>query len=141
MEQPGLCGRCHAPEGRPAEVAGRIGTALDRAAAQVEDARERVRSARRRGMLMIDAQAKLQEAHQHVIQARTVMHTVDPARVEAETGAAQRAATAASDLAREAFAEIRYRRTGLLVATLLIAFAVAVVLAKIRQLDRARGER
>jgi predicted CXXCH cytochrome family protein len=140
LDGPGVCGECHAAEGRPADAARAMASALARATARLAEAGERVRAARARGMLMVDAQVQLQEAQQHVIQARTLVHTVEPSRVEEETSAAVGAAERALELAGAAFEEIRYRRAGLAVAAVLIAAAFVLVLAKIRQLNRRREQ-
>jgi cytochrome c553 len=139
LEAPGVCGDCHAADGRPAEAARAMSSLLAGATARLEEAGQRVRVARARGMLMVDAEVKLEEARQHVIQARTRVHTVDPSHIEEETSAATGAAERALELAGEAFEEIRYRRAGLAIATVLIAAALVLVLVKIRQLNRARA--
>jgi hypothetical protein len=89
-------------------------------------------------MLMIDAQVDLQEAQQQVVQARTLVHAVDPAQVEQHTRAAATAARKALAAAARAFAELRYRRAGLLVALLVILVAIGALWLEIRQLDARR---
>lgn len=141
VEGPGVCGDCHASQDPGADAARDMGAALARATASLDEARGRVEAARARGMLMVAAAVKLQEAHQAVVNARTLVHAVEPARVREHTEAAVAASEAALGMAREAFEEIRYRRAGLLVAAALIGVALALVLVKVRRLDRARGER
>jgi len=58
------------------------------------------------------------------------------AAVAEPTGAAVKAADQALAGARAAFEEIRYRRTGLLVALVLIVLACVALVLVIRQLER-----
>lgn len=115
-----------------------MGAALSGASALLERGRAQVESARQRGMLMVDAQVALDDANQQLVHARTLVHTAAPSRVEERTDAAAGGARKALADAQGAFAEIRYRRTGLLVALALILAAVVLLGLRIRRLDARR---
>jgi hypothetical protein len=133
-----VCGDCHVEGTRPAEVAAALRAALDDANAAHGVARRRVSAARNRGMLMTEADVLLLEANDDLLHARTLVHAVDPSRVEPHTRAAALASSKALAAAGEAFEEIRYRRMGLLIAVLAILVAIAALLLQIRRFDRLR---
>jgi hypothetical protein len=138
LDERAVCGDCHVADTRPAETAAAMRAALDGAHAAHRTASEQVAAARNAGMLMTSADVLLLEAHEDLLHARTLVHALDPSRVEAHTSAAVLAAERALDGARDAFVEIRYRRTGLLVAVLAILVAITALLLQIRRLEQAR---
>lgn len=135
------CADCHSAGDGGGKGAIAIRGALDGTTKLLDDAGAQVDAARARGMLMQDAQVALDGARQQIVEARTLVHTVDPAQVEAKTGAADAASRKALDEARRAFAEIRFRRTGLLVALGLIVLAIVALVLRIREIDAARRAR
>lgn len=134
-----VCAKCHAPDDGGGKAAVAVATALGDATRLVYDAQAQVDAARARGTLMVDAQVALDDARQQIVQARTLVHTVDALQVEGRTSAATAAARKALDEARHAFAEIRYRRTGLLVALGVILVAIVALVLRIRELELRRA--
>jgi len=132
----GVCGRCHKREDRGGAAAIGMLAALQLAVHTADEAKDQVARAERAGMLMDEADAALQQAHQEIITARTQLHTASVAAVAERTGAAVKAADQALAGARAAFEEIRYRRTGLLVALVLIVLACVSLVLIIWQLER-----
>jgi predicted CXXCH cytochrome family protein len=132
----GVCGRCHKRDDRGGTAAIGMLAALQLAVRTDSDAEEQVALAKRAGMLMDEAEADLQQAHQDIITARTQVHTVSVATVAEHTDAAVKASGKALAGARAAFEEIHYRRTGLLVALVLIVSACVALVLVIRQLER-----
>lgn len=130
------CGTCHSADDAGAAAAGAIAAALARVHERLAATAERVKRAERAGMLMDDAEVRLEEAHQSLVVARVEIHSVSPERVESQTRAVLDAAKVADDLAAAAEAEIRYRRTGLFVSLAVIALAIVALVAKIRRLER-----
>ncbi len=134
-----VCARCHAPDDGGGTAAAGMARALGGATALLRDAESQMDAARGRGMLMIDAQVALQGAREQIIEARTLVHTADAAQLEQRTSAADAGARKALAEAQRAFAEIRYRRTGLLVALALIVVAIVALVLKIREVDARRA--
>jgi predicted CXXCH cytochrome family protein len=138
LTQGAVCAQCHSSQDGGGKSALAIRGALDGANELLAHAAAQVDAARARGMLMEDAQVALHGAREQIVEARTLVHTVDSAQVEAKTNAADtRARTALADAGR-AFGEVRYRRTGLLVALVLIVIAIAALVLKIRETDAMR---
>ncbi len=131
-----VCGACHSAGDAGAVAAAAISTAISGTVAAIDAVNARVERVERAGMLMDDAKVKLEDAHQALVLARNQVHTVTPAKVDAQTGQAITAMDAAEKSAAEAVVEIRYRRTGLLVALAAILVAIAAVVLKIRAIER-----
>jgi predicted CXXCH cytochrome family protein len=131
----GVCVRCHKRDDRGSAAAIGMLAALQLAVRTDSDAEEQVALAKRAGMLMDQAEADLQQAHQDIITARTQVHTVSVAAVAEHTDAAVKASGQALASARAAFDEIHYRRTGLLIALALIVLALIALVLTIRQIE------
>jgi hypothetical protein len=138
LGQGAVCAKCHAADDPGGEAAARIHAALAGAARLLEEAQRRTEAARSRGALMVDAQVAIEDGRQQLIHARTLVHAADLQKVEPKTQAAATASRKALDDARRAFAEIRYRRAGLLVALALIVVAIVALVMKVRQVDAQR---
>jgi predicted CXXCH cytochrome family protein len=131
-----VCGNCHSTGDAGATAAAAISGALAHATGAISAAQSRVGRVQRAGMLMDDADVKLEDAHQSLVLAQVEIHTVNPARVEAETKAVLAASAAAETLATKAEAEIRYRRTGLFISLAVIALAMVALILKVRAMER-----
>jgi hypothetical protein len=141
VQEAGVCARCHGPDDAGGRAAAAIAASLGRATALLSDAEAQVEDARARGMLMVDAQVTLDETRQQIVQARTLVHTASPSQVEERIGVATVAARKAIEIASRAFAEIRYRRAGLLVSLVVILVAVVALVLEIRDIDARRSAR
>ncbi len=131
-----VCGNCHSAGDAGATTAAAISGALANATVAVSGAQARVDRVRRAGMLMDDADVKLEDAHQSLVLAQVEIHTVKPARVEAQTKAVLSDTGVAEKLAAAAEAEIRYRRTGLFISLVVIAFAMVLLILKVGSIER-----
>ncbi len=130
------CGDCHSAGDPGAAAAGTISSALAGASAALSTVQKRVDLVRRAGMLMDEADVKLEDAHQAYIMAQVEIHTVTPSRVEEKTKAVLAGTAAADKLAADAEAEIRYRRAGLFISLCVIALAMVALILKVRSIER-----
>ncbi len=131
-----VCGACHSAGDDGAKAAQAIGADLATATTGIASATHRVGHAERAGMLMDDAEVKLEDAHQALVVARVEIHTAKPAAVRKETDQVIATTGAAEKLAAAAETEIRYRRTGLAVSLAVIALAIVGLVLKIRTMER-----
>jgi Cytochrome c3/Cytochrome c554 and c-prime len=131
-----VCGSCHSTGDDGAKAAAAISGALLGATRAIASAEKRVGHAEKAGMLMDDADVKLEDAHQALVMAQVEIHTVNPTRVEDRTKAVATDASAADTMAAAAEAEIRYRRTGLFISLALIAVAMVALIFKVRLIER-----
>ncbi|MEE9271023.1 MAG: cytochrome c3 family protein [Candidatus Krumholzibacteria bacterium] len=129
-----VCIDCHDEGDKGYETAGKISgllTALTTVYDQAETKREEVS---RIGMDDEEIGFVLQEAHQSLIQARTLVHTFDDVKVGVQTSAGTAKAQEALDLAIEQIQEHGVRRRGFGLATIFITILVIALFLKIRQL-------
>lgn len=131
-----VCGNCHSTGDAGATAAAAISGALANATAALTGAERRVERVKRAGMLMDDAEVKLEDAHQSLVVAQVEIHTVNPTRVEVQTKAVLTDTGVAEKLAAAAEAEIRYRRTGLFISLVVIAAAMVALILKVRAIER-----
>ena len=131
-----VCGECHAAGDAGAAAAESVAAALARMHERLAAVGARVQKAERAGMLMEEAQVKLEEAHQGVVLAQVEIHSVDPARVETQAKEVLAAAGVADGLAAAAEGEIRFRRTGLFISLAVIALAMLALIFKIRAMEK-----
>ena len=97
---------------------------------------EALEQAHQNGMYTADAEFIWTEARQKLFEARTAVHGFDPEGVQSVTADGLVLAVQVQDRGTDAMSQFRFRRTGLLVATLLITILVVALYAKIREIDR-----
>jgi hypothetical protein len=131
-----VCGQCHSAGDQGATVAAAVSGELAGMHERLAATESRVKRVERAGMLMDDAQVKLEEAHQGVVLAQVEIHSVDPKRVAAQTRQVLDAVGLADALAAKAEAEIRFRRSGLFISLCVIALAIVALVFKIRAMER-----
>ncbi|UCH85090.1 MAG: cytochrome c3 family protein [Candidatus Latescibacterota bacterium] len=89
----------------------------------------------RKGMDDVEIGFLLQESHQNLIKARTLVHTFDPEKVgEMTTGGVAKARTAL-ELAVEQVEEYDFRRRGFGLATIFITILIVALFLRIRQME------
>ncbi len=130
-----VCMNCHADGDDGYVAAGKIYgelTALDSLYTQAVSAQEEVR---RIGMDDVEIAYMLQESHQSLIQARTLVHTFDPERVGEKTGEGVEKAKGALEAAAAQVREFDVRRRGFGLATLFTTVLVVALFFYIRQME------
>lgn len=134
LEQGAVCATCHDASTKGAQTINGVRLGLDALTRGLASAESVVERARRAGMLVDDARVMLQEAREHQIQARVLVHTFADkpfADVAAKGLEAVQRAERAGEVALE---ELQYRRRGLAVATLVIIGFLITLGWKIRRL-------
>jgi hypothetical protein len=105
-----------------------LGTVYDLAMARQEEVQLK-------GMDDMEIAYLLQESHQSLIQARTLVHTFDPVKVQPKTDEGRAKAETAIEIADATIKDYYVRRRGLLLATLFITLLVVALVFKIRQME------
>ncbi len=135
----GICGSCHNRVDDWARQSARgMAAAIAATTLNIRGAEGEVAKVRARGMIMVDADAALQEARQEFVQARGLIHGVNLSAIEERTAAADAAARRALDAASSASSELTYRRRGLWGVLSIILVAIAGLVTQIR---RSEGRR
>jgi hypothetical protein len=130
-----VCLDCHSQGEKGFEAAGKIHAELSGLTTAYDDAVAAQAEVQRIGMDDVDIAFMLQDAHQSLIQARTLVHTFDPARVKATTDEGTRKATEALTAAAEQVRDFHARRRGFGMATLFTTVLVIALFLRIRQME------
>ncbi|HSR68753.1 MAG TPA: cytochrome c3 family protein [Acidobacteriota bacterium] len=136
------CLQCHEEGDAGMQTAHSMADDISSLAAQVEEARALLVRAEQAGMEVSAALFDLRSANEKVILARNLVHSLVPARVEETVNEGVGIAESAKEAGEEAFEELRYRRTGLFVALVIIGLVIIALWLWIRQVDAAlEGQR
>jgi predicted CXXCH cytochrome family protein len=134
-----VCSGCHNAGDSAGKAAGTMRQLIDTLRDETDKARGILTQAEHAGMEVSQPQFDLASAKDALVKARTAVHafSVDAVTKEVEPG------LAISDKARargvRALEELRFRRLGLVVSTLIIGALVVALVLKIRQMDRKRA--
>jgi len=132
------CADCHDDGDDGYAAAQKIHTHLTTLATLYDVAVEKQEEVQRKGMDDVEIGFLLQEAHQSLIQARTLVHTFDPEKVGPRTDEGVEKVETALVLADEAIKDFYFRRRGFGLATLFITLLVAALALKIRQMESGK---
>jgi hypothetical protein len=132
------CTKCHSQGDEGYIAAQEIHSDLTTLATQYDDVKEKDADVQRKGMDDVDIGFLLQDAHQSLIEARTLVHTFDPEKVGAKTDEGLKKVTEANTLADETIKDFYFRRRGFGLATLFITLLVVALALKIRQMEKVK---
>ena len=134
-----VCTSCHANDAGFAS-AQRIGLGLANLQTNIEGAQEILDRAERAGMEVSRPKFELRDAVDGLTQARVLIHTVSADEVEGALSPALGVAAKSYAAGESAFAELSYRRKGLVVSLVFILFLALLVYLKIRQIESKPDE-
>ena len=130
-----VCLDCHSDGDRGFAAAGKIHAELSGLDALYSDAVAAQSEVQRIGMDDVDIAFLLQESHQSLIQARTLVHTFDPDRVREKTDEGVAKAKSALEAAAAQVKDFHVRRRGFGLATLFTTVLVVALFLWIRQME------
>jgi hypothetical protein len=134
-----ICTSCHTNDAGFAS-AQRIGSGLANLQTNIHGAQEILERAERAGMEVSRPKFELRDAADGLTQARVLIHTVSADEVEGALSPALGIAAKSYTAGESAFAELSYRRKGLVVSLVFILFLALLVYLKIRQIEREPDE-
>lgn len=126
-EMDGLCLQCHEQGSPPAELGLEMKTLYMGASADVDKAEETVDVAKAIPLHVEDYTARLEEAKTSLIEAQTVMHSLDLASVERLTNRARTIGQEVESETHEKIDSLKWRRVGLLVFWFYLIVTVATL--------------
>jgi hypothetical protein len=136
-----FCMTCHVAGDPGGKTAGQISAALTGLDTSLAEADAMLDSAEQKGMEVSEARVTLSTAHEKLIKARVDLHTMNSARVEETTKAGEKLAQQVKQDGVQALAEYAFRRKGLALSLVAIAFVVIGLWLLIRNLEgRSAGE-
>jgi uncharacterized tellurite resistance protein B-like protein len=135
MGDEAVCAECHVDDDEGGEAATAMRALMDSLVVGVEAADSLLEAAENAGMEVSQAQFELGDALSSLITARTAVHafTVDAVAEEVDVGLEVTRRAHARGL--DAFRELRFRRAGLAVSSLIILILIAGLLLKIRETE------
>lgn len=131
-----VCTVCHSQGDAGYQAAIDIHTELTQMIAIYDTAETKKLEVQRIGMDDVDIGFLLQEAHQSLVQARTLVHTFDPKEVGTKTKEGSKKALEAFQLAKKEIKDYNVRRRGFGVATIFITILVVALYLKIREFEK-----
>ena len=134
LKEPALCATCHNDQMNGAAVITTMQKGLRDLGAGIERATAVLDRAASAGMLVDDGRLVLRDAHEDQILARVNIHAFADNSFIATAGKGIAETARAEAIGNAAIGELRYRRNGLAVATLLIVGFLATLWVKIRRL-------
>jgi len=132
------CMECHDEGDDGYAAAQMIHTHITTLSILYDVASEKQEEVQRKGMDDVEIGYLLQEAHQSLIQARTLVHTFDPEKVGPKTDEGVEKVEAALTMADEAIKDFYFRRRGFGLATLFITLLAVALALKIRQMEHSK---
>ncbi|MBI1739062.1 MAG: cytochrome c3 family protein [Acidobacteria bacterium] len=131
-----FCMTCHVAGDPGGKTAGQISAALTGLDQSLAEAGAVLDSAEQKGMEVGEARVTFSTAHEKLIKARVDLHTMNSARVEETTKAGEKLAQQVNQDGVQALAEYTFRRKGLALSLVAIAFVVICLWLLIRNLER-----
>jgi hypothetical protein len=134
------CMKCHSKDDKPREVAGNISALLGGARQKAAEARDAVKRAGDIGLHIGGAQYSLDKLATAELKLRAVVHTLDPARVQARVNDVEANADEAMRLVTDAEQTRGRERRGYFVALGLAGVLFVLLRLRAGQLDKGRTE-
>jgi predicted CXXCH cytochrome family protein len=138
MTPEAACSKCHSNDEKPRQVALDISAMLSGARDRAAAARTAVKEANEAGLKVVGASFAIDKITTAELKVRSVVHTLDPKRVEAAIGDIDKAVDATQKLVSDAREVRRSERRDYYVALALAGLFLLSLSAKAVQLDRRR---
>jgi hypothetical protein len=134
------CLGCHSEEKRPGgyREAVAIKELLSSLSGSMERADSIVAEAARRGMDVMDAEFKLKDGRQALIEARTAIHSFSADKVKEKVDIGLDAAQDGQRLGEKVLASYFFRRKWLGFSSLILSFLAVMLFLKIREIDKKK---
>jgi len=131
-----ICLQCHDAGTEPHRTGLEIKQRIDNYVASSAEAKELLARAERKGVDVGEAQFKLQDSMSALVLARNLTHGLSPSEIEASLGEGAKVLAEVKVSGEASLREAKFRRTGLIIATVFIILLAAALYLKIRDLKR-----
>jgi len=130
-----VCTNCHTPDMPQYKAAESMGAALRALNTRLGEAHSLIDRAERAGMEVSADRFALRTGQDHLVEARVLVHAFDQDRFMGAVKEGMTSAEAGVTAAERAFAELRQRRTGLVVSLVVIAGVIVGLVLKLREIE------
>ena len=133
------CIGCHDPASNGYKAAAKMADAIGSLRSRMKEAHELLADAERAGIEVGPDQFALQGAQDKMIESRVLAHSFDLDRFMAAANEGITIADSGVSAGHRAFAELRFRRSGLALSLVVIAAVIAALYLTIRRIERAQS--
>jgi predicted CXXCH cytochrome family protein len=130
-----VCTNCHTPDMPQYKAAETMGAAVQGLSARLAEANNLMDRAERAGMEVSADRLALHAGQDHLVEARVLVHAFDEDRFMGAVKEGMTSAAGGVTAADRAFAELRQRRTGLVVSLVVIAGVIAGLVLKLKEIE------
>jgi predicted CXXCH cytochrome family protein len=134
-DQKAVCTACHT-DGAGFEAAGRMRHAISLLSESIGSAETLLNRGTQLGMEVSRVKFELNEARNHLIDARVVVHSFSPDELEAVVKPGMDIAGSAHQQGLQALDEAGFRRKGLALSLIIIGLAILAIYLKIRDIEK-----
>ena len=131
-----VCSQCHEPDSEPYRIASRIKEKLDEFIGKIEIADHLLEQADRQGVEVSEPKFRLTEANTALIMARNLTHSFSLVEIEESINKGEKVVAEVTEAGEAALKEAKFRKTGLIIATLFIFLLSIALYLKIRQITK-----
>ena len=131
-----ICIQCHDPDTGPYQIAFSIKEKLDGFIEKIETADKLLEQADREGVEVSEPKFKLTEANTAIIFARNLIHSFSLVEIENKVEEGEKVAEEVIMAGEAALREAKFRKTGLIIATIFIFLLALSLYLKIRQITK-----
>jgi predicted CXXCH cytochrome family protein len=131
-----VCTQCHDAGTKPHEAGLEMRKRITAFLAAMENDKSLLDGAERKGVEVSEAKFKLQEANTALVEVRNLTHGLSLTQVEAKLAEGGKVVEEVKAMGEAALKEARFRKAGLVVATVFILLLALALFLKIRDLQR-----
>jgi predicted CXXCH cytochrome family protein len=136
-----VCVQCHEGGSRGFEAAAELRRILDGFESGFAGTEELLKSAERKGVEVSQAEYELRDVNTILVLAKNLTHGLDVEELKRTVSEGETALVKVRSAGEQALREARFRRRGLGVTTVILAFLALAIALKIRQMNLSRRER
>jgi predicted CXXCH cytochrome family protein len=132
-----VCIKCHESDSEPYKIASRIKEKLNEFIEKIHMADEILEKADRQGVEVSEPKFRLTEVNTALILVRNLTHSLSLVDIEEKIEEAEKALSEVTIAGEAALREAKFRKTGLIIATIFIFLLAIALFLKIRQISKA----
>ncbi|UCC41597.1 MAG: cytochrome c3 family protein [Candidatus Aminicenantes bacterium] len=131
-----VCIQCHESDSKPYQIASRIKEKLDGFVEKIHSAEILLERADRQGVEVSEPEFRLTEANTVLIMVRNLTHSFSLAEIEGKIEEGEKVVIEVTEAGEAALNEAKFRKTGLIIATVFILLLAIAIFLKIKQITK-----
>jgi predicted CXXCH cytochrome family protein len=136
-----FCVKCHEPGEKGYETAGKIRNSLSKLDEMYKAANEKLQEVQLKGMNDVDIGFQLKDAHQKLIEARTLVHTFNSDTIAVTTNEGTELVKQSINMADTEIKSYYNRRNGFLITTFVLVILAVGLYLKIKDIEKVKKEK